>query len=233
MTQERGGNERVHRYLDGEIPFDALTAEEQREVRAYEHVIEQTAAIRQGTETTDVTEAVMEAIAVREAKATADPGWGAAAPGMGAHEHTGLRRVWRWLWEPRPVRLRPAYPLGALAVLAALVMTASNFLQSPEPLASPAAFEGQVLVQFRLDAPDVSSVHLAGSFTDWEREYTLQEKSPGVWSVVIPLSPGVHDYAFVVDGLEWRPDPSAPTVDDGFGGQNSRLAVLLPQDNAS
>ncbi len=49
-----------------------------------------------------------------------------------------------------------------------------------------------------------------------------------MWSVTVPLEPGVHDYAFVVDGEQWRPDPLAPSVDDGFGGTNSRLALLPP-----
>ena len=38
----------------------------------------------------------------------------------------------------------------------------------------------------------------------------------------------VHDYAFVVDGREWVPDPYAPGIGDGFGGINSRLTLLSP-----
>jgi len=44
--------------------------------------------------------------------------------------------------------------------------------------------------------------------------------------VVVPLSPGVHDYSFIVDGNRWTPDPTAPARADGFGGMNSRIAVL-------
>ena len=53
--------------------------------------------------------------------------------------------------------------------------------------------------------------------------------APGVWTITVPLTQGVHDYAFVVDGRQWIPDPYAPRVDDGFGGTNSRLTLLLPE----
>jgi len=85
-----------------------------------------------------------------------------------------------------------------------------------------------VYVQFRLEAAGASRVALAGNFTGWEPRYELQETAPGSWSIVLPLRPGVHDYAFVVDGRHWVADPYAPRVDDGFGGANSRIALLPP-----
>ena len=47
-------------------------------------------------------------------------------------------------------------------------------------------------------------------------------------TITVPLTQGVHDYAFVVDGQQWVPDPYAPQINDGFGGTNSRLALLPP-----
>jgi 1,4-alpha-glucan branching enzyme len=58
----------------------------------------------------------------------------------------------------------------------------------------------------------------------------MQESVDGVWTILVPLPPGVHDYSFIVDGERWVPDPYAPQVDDGFGGVNSRLTVLTPAD---
>lgn len=43
----------------------------------------------------------------------------------------------------------------------------------------------------------------------------------------MPLRPGVHDYAFRVDGEHWIIDPAAPRVADGFGGYNSQLSIIL------
>jgi 1,4-alpha-glucan branching enzyme len=84
-------------------------------------------------------------------------------------------------------------------------------------------------VQFRFEAPDASQVQLAGSFTEWQAHHDMHQSAPGIWTITVPLSPGVHDYAFIVDGDRWTPDPYAPTVNDGFGGTNSRLALVLPE----
>jgi hypothetical protein len=46
-----------------------------------------------------------------------------------------------------------------------------------------------------------------------------------VWTATITLPAGQHQYAFVVDGQQWVPDPAAPAVDDGFGRRNSVLTL--------
>jgi hypothetical protein len=143
-----------------------------------------------------------------------------------------LPRLVAALWASREVsfRVRPGY-----ALLAALAVTAAVWQFSPAP--SPAAVDAvdttQLFVQFRLQAPGVSSVRLAGSFTDWEPRHELHETVPGMWTVTLPLPLGVHDYSFVVDGVRWVPDPYAPGVDDGFGGRNSRIALLPPDSPRS
>jgi 1,4-alpha-glucan branching enzyme len=127
---------------------------------------------------------------------------------------------------PRSVSFRPVNGILAIAAVFLLFVLAKpnrdRYAEHPN---------GKVFVQFRLDASQASDVRLAGSFTGWKPAYRLQQVSPGIWSIVVPLEPGVHDYAFVVDGGEWIADPTAPAVDDGFGGVNSRLAVLLPADS--
>lgn len=222
--------ERIHQHLDGELPREELTPSELTELEAYRAVLEETGALA-ATPTPDVTEAVMAEVAGRR--------------------HSVVGRVWAWLMEPRPIAVRPLYPAAALGLAAALVGGAlwsglpGPTDLGPAPVAAPeetvggamaggaAADTDVVLVQFRLDEPDATSVGLTGTFTGWEGMYQLHETSPGVWSAVLPVRPGVHEYVFVVDGEEWRPDPTAPSVDDGFGGENSRLAVKIPVDNAS
>jgi 1,4-alpha-glucan branching enzyme len=132
-------------------------------------------------------------------------------------------------------RLRPVYALGAAAVFAALLI-ASPWGTGPQdrpagPAAaapSTASAAAQVYVQFRLRAEGATTVELAGSFTDWQPAHALQQTAEGVWTVVLAIAPGVHDYVFVVDGERWIPDPLAPGVDDGFGGTNSRMTLLSP-----
>jgi len=138
-----------------------------------------------------------------------------------------------WLWRPRHVALawRQAYALPGLLLLGALLTTTPEpAVPTPIPAVDTARTVHPVLVQFRLDAPAAQHVTLAGDFTLWRPEYALTRSGPGVWTVVVPLDPGVHDYAFVVDGETWVPDPMAPAVDDGFGGLNSRVSVLAPDN---
>lgn len=157
-----------------------------------------------------------------------------------------LRRVARSAWAAQEVRLRvrPVYGLAAAAVLAALLVAGGALLGGAfGPFRSAAgtgataalgpaaeAREGAIYVQFRLEADAASNVALAGSFSDWQPTHGMQQSVDGVWTILLPLPPGVHDYNFIVDGERWVPDPYAPQVDDGFGGVNSRLTVLTPAD---
>lgn len=221
-------NQRIHDYLDGELPVDALTSEERREAEQHLRVLERTVRLLAEGTAPDVTEVVMTRI---------------SEDGGRFGDELARKGPFAWLMEPRTVRVRPAYGLLAAAALLLIVLlplgegpgledadggngdlaTASGAVQGGESGGAVTIF-----VHFRLEAPLASEVRLAGSFTGWEPRYALHPAGAGSWSVLVPLEPGVHDYAFVVDGREWVADPAAPAVDDGFGGENSRLALLLP-----
>ena len=151
-----------------------------------------------------------------------------ALDSSGVHPYPSIfRRFAAFLWTPREVAIRPALAVtGTLAVLALLLVpylgergeTELTIYRNADP---------QLLVQFRLEA-SASRVQLAGSFTNWEPRFDLREYAPGIWTITVPLAEGVHDYAFVVDGNQWTPDPFAPQIGDGFGGTNSRLTLLAP-----
>ena len=134
-----------------------------------------------------------------------------------------FERLAELLWSPREVSIRPAFALAGAAAMAALLVVLPS-RQAPPQAASDAA-DPHVFVQFHLETPAMR-VQLAGSFTNWEPQYDLRQSAPGVWTITVPLTQGVHDYAFVVDGQQWVPDPHAPQIGDGFGGTNSRLALL-------
>jgi len=71
-----------------------------------------------------------------------------------------------------------------------------------------------------------SSVHLAGSFNDWDPGAWPMELVDGVWSTTRVLAEGEHEYKLVLDGTEWIADPANPdTAPDGFGGVNSLIRV--------
>ena len=135
------------------------------------------------------------------------------------------RRVWRRIMEPRElrIRVRPWLLAPAIGAAAALVL----WLGRSGQVAPSSTVSGAITVRFVLSAPEARNVTLAGTFNQWDASATpLVRTGPaGVWTATITLPAGEHQYAFVVDGVRWVPDPAAPAVDDGFGRRNSVLTL--------
>jgi hypothetical protein len=204
-------NDRIRACLDGELPPDALTPAERERVERLRTTASTAAAALRAVPAPELEARVM-----------------AALP-AGGPRRSPMAAALGWLWNPRPVRvtLRPAYGLAFAAIVAALLVLPRR---QPSPTQQPAApiasrSEPPVYVQFRIHVPDARSVALAGTFTGWKPEYPLRQTAPGEWTALVPMHPGVHDYAFVVDGRRWVADPNAPQVDDSFGGTNSRISL--------
>ncbi|MBE0618183.1 MAG: zf-HC2 domain-containing protein [Proteobacteria bacterium] len=84
--------------------------------------------------------------------------------------------------------------------------------------------------QVVLEYPGAESedVRLVGDFNGWGRTPgpVRMQRREGRWVFQVELSPGRYQYAFLVDGKRWLPDPGAPSmIPDGFGGANSVLYV--------
>ena len=95
--------------------------------------------------------------------------------------------------------------------------------RSPVPAAVP--------TQFVLDAPAASRVSLVGNFNGWDAGATplVRDPSSGIWTATVPLPPGRHVYAFLVDGRAWTLDPRAPAArDPDFGTPSSVVLVGAP-----
>lgn len=137
------------------------------------------------------------------------------------------RRAWRWLTASRPVAVSP---LGALGLAAAAVAVILLARPARPRVAAPVAAATEVVTRFTFVAPGASSVAITGDFAHWSSDgVALERQAEGVWTVDIPLSPGIHQYTFVVDGERWMPDPHALwSVDDGFGNRNSVTMVSPP-----
>jgi len=70
--------------------------------------------------------------------------------------------------------------------------------ERPAPIVSPELLpDGGVI--FRLQAPKAAEVKVAGQFG---KDAPMTKNEKGLWSVTVPNAPaGVHEYRFVVDGL--------------------------------
>jgi len=120
------------------------------------------------------------------------------------------RALWTWLRTPR---LSPLAALGAVGVAMALALLPGLRQRAPAP--------ERLVARLAFRAPEARRVAVAGDFNGWSAEATPLRRGPGgAWTVELPLGPGRHQYQFVVDGV-FVADPSAPTVDDGFGGNNA------------
>lgn len=148
------------------------------------------------------------------------------------------RARWAWLTDARALRLSPVAGTALAAGLVGIGVLVGLDLGSPRLVADEKAIrEEPVLtkrdsardgVKFVLVAPQAARVSLVGDFNRWDPAATPMERTPtgGTWSVAVPLSAGRHEYAFVVDGKQWLPDPSAPLAPvDGLGVPNSVVLV--------
>jgi 1,4-alpha-glucan branching enzyme len=81
-------------------------------------------------------------------------------------------------------------------------------------------------VEFRLKAPSARSVMLAGNFTDWGKfPLDMVKNEDGVWSIFVPLLPGIYAYRFIVDG-EWRDDPRSDLyAPNPFGSADAVVTI--------
>ena len=139
----------------------------------------------------------------------------------------------RWTVSP-PTAIAAALAFTALGAAAAAGVYAlrhdhGRFASSrpPEAVTTPSAVRGPQSVRFALVAPGASRVSLVGDFNQWNATATpMRQLGDGrLWLVEVPLPPGRHVYAFVVDG-DVTPDPAAPRAgEEDFGTPSSVVLV--------
>lgn len=160
-----------------------------------------------------------------------------------------LRALWRRLQAPVSFRVRPL-SAATVALLAGLIAwtawperplssapasrstktteaSGSSSVQATRP-SSPASGRETVWVRFLYTNNTADSVAVAGDFNQWTptplTPHTVNGRT--VWTGLVPVSPGEHEYQFVINGDRWIPDPLAPTKQqDGFGSKNAVLKV--------
>ena len=82
-------------------------------------------------------------------------------------------------------------------------------------------------ITFLYEDSDASFVSVAGDFNDWNADADMMKKnSNNVWERSMKLEAGEYMYKFVVNGTDWKTDPSNDNkAEDGYGGENSMLVV--------
>lgn len=133
--------------------------------------------------------------------------------------------------------------LAAAAVAVTLLLdarrTAPREGAPVRPAAAPAAdaawpgAAAAIVVPFVLAAPTAASVALVSDFNSWDRTSLPLHRVSGavgdLWAIEVPVPPGRHEYAFVVDGRRWVADPLAARAPASeFGATNSVLVVRGP-----
>ena len=161
----------------------------------------------------------------------------------GASFSDRIRDWWRAVSRPLvTIPLRPAHTLGTLLLVAAAAWILWSPLPSPSPASGPASSQTTAAVEpttastnpetvwsrFVYTANDADSVAVAGDFSNWTpiplSPHTVNGKT--VWTGLVPVPRGEHEYQFVIDGEKWVTDPLAPVKqDDGFGAKNAVLKL--------
>jgi hypothetical protein len=176
--------------------------------------------------------ALADALAALRAEVPMRPEWRAAVLREAARP--AARRGWWARARSRTWQLSPVAGIAAGLLCAALgaggAWMAARRDEAPRAVAAAAPASGASAVRFVFVAPRAARVSLVGDFNRWDPNRTpMRAGADGLtWSVELPLAPGRHAYAFVVDG-DVVADPAAPrAVDDDFGVPNSVVLVGSP-----
>ena len=148
-----------------------------------------------------------------------------------------------WWRTTRQLRVSPltglAVAAGITAIIAVSSVAVGSRIASRSQVAARSASAPErdtvQFVRFVFVDRSAASVELVGDFNAWTKGTTRLAQSgvPGVWAVSVPLSPGRHEYAFIINGSRWVADPLAVKASDDFGTESSVLRVGTPGQSST
>jgi hypothetical protein len=155
---------------------------------------------------------------------------------------------WRSITTPVALEVRPLSALVAAALLGLVAWTiwptapsgsrlSTETATTTQPATSASVQEASVSsteqgqtvwIRFTYTNNEADSVAVAGDFSQWDPVPLSPRTVNGetVWTGLIPVSRGEHEYQFVINGERWVTDPLAPVKrSDGFGAENAVLEL--------
>lgn len=175
------------------------------------------------------------------ASVAAEPAPNDAPASLGTH----LRALWDAVTTPVAVELRPVPALVAVLLVGVVAWTVwpavapqstTETISTPQSSsqsvqqasAEPTQQAETVWIRFMYTASDADSVAVAGDFSQWDpvplSPHTVNGET--VWTGLVPVPRGEHEYQFVINGERWVTDPLAPVKrSDGFGAENAVLKI--------
>ncbi|HEX6982119.1 MAG TPA: hypothetical protein VF181_05115 [Balneolaceae bacterium] len=224
-------DELIYRYLNGELDADKerkvlhmiADDEDLRSMLHFEYKLNSVFLGESAWENSSVpegfSEGVMNLIAQKEEKAV--------------REST----VWNWLkklWAPQPLQWRPVYAVATVLLIIGFLsyspfkkqdkaqfLQIANLENSVQQVSSTAT---EVMLRFIYFDEKAESVAVAGDFSNWEPIELSKQVVNGkkIWTGLVTMSRGEHNYMFVRNGSEWVTDPLAMVHrSDGFGNKNA------------
>ena len=140
---------------------------------------------------------------------------------------------------PAPIGLAAAAAFAGIATLGTLYMRQAPMVAAApgltlQSVANPAPVDRSaelVPTTFIYPDPSVKSVAVVGDFNDWDAKATpmAYDSTHNAWVVSLPLTQGLHQYQFLVNGERHVTDPTAPQISGDFGSPNSVVTVRLPE----
>jgi hypothetical protein len=150
----------------------------------------------------------------------------------------GARRTWIGVFGLAAAAAIIGFLLGSGSWRRAATPPSSRSVAAREPAASatliastPASSDvAMVPTQFVFEHRGAHRVLLVGDFSGWGTHAIplVREGTSSLWEATVPLAPGRHVYAFLVDSV-WTTDPRAPAArDPDFGVTGSVVIVGKP-----
>ena len=150
-----------------------------------------------------------------------------------------IKTWYKKLWVPKQMQWRPAYAF-VFAILVLISLSYPLFIgqhrgvgklsqnvnetKMGDSVQQISANADQVMLRFVYIDGNAKSVAVAGDFSDWKAIKLSKKVVNGqqVWTGLVSMSRGEHNYMFVKNGKKWVTDPLAPVQrDDGFGNKNA------------